>query len=340
MRTDDFEYSLPERYIAQHPADPRDLSRLMIVDRSSGRLRHAIFHQLPEFLNSGDALVINETRVIPARLTARKDPTGGKVELLLLRRMGSAVWEVLVGGKSLRAGTRLSLDGGPQAEILEELPGARRVVRFASPISVLLDQIGEMPLPPYIHEPLARRDEYQTVFATIPGSAAAPTAGLHFTPALLERLRDSGVHVVRIVLHVGVDTFLPVTESDPAEHVIHTEWCQVSAEGAVVINRVKAAGGRVVAVGTTTCRTLETAARAAAQGQALDAYEGSTDLYILPGYTFKVVDALVTNFHLPRSTLLMMVSAFAGRKRILAAYETAKQMGYRFYSFGDAMLIL
>ncbi len=340
MRTDDYEYSLPGGYIAQRPADPRDSSRLMIIDRSSRDLRHAIFNQLPEFLKQGDALVINETRVIPARLMGRKVPSGGKVELLLLRRLEPQVWEALAGGSGLRPGVRVAVGGGPEAEIVEELSGARRVVRFARPISSLLDRIGEMPLPPYIHEPLARPEEYQTVFATIPGSAAAPTAGLHFTPALLQRLQDSGVHVVKVVLHVGLDTFQPVTESDPAEHVIHSEWCRVSAEAADMINQVKAEGRRVVAVGTTTTRTLETAVAPDLPGQALSAFEGPTDLYILPGYQFKVVDALITNFHLPRSTLLMMVSAFAGRERILTAYETAKRMGYRFYSFGDAMLIL
>jgi S-adenosylmethionine:tRNA ribosyltransferase-isomerase len=340
VRTDDFDYDLPSEFIAQHPAEPRDSSRLMIIDRSSGEVRHATFNQLPELLYRGDTLVINETRVIPARLTAHKVPSGGKVELLLLRRLGPQIWESLVGGRGIRAGSRVSVTGGPEAEIVDELSGARRVVRFARPISGLLDRIGEMPLPPYIHEPLTHPDEYQTVFATVPGSAAAPTAGLHFTPALLGRLEACGVHIVRVVLHVGLDTFQPVTEPDPAEHVIHSEWCHVSSEVASVIDRAKAEGRRVVAVGTTTVRTLETAASQADQGHALREYEGATDLFILPGYRFRVVDAMITNFHLPRSTLLMMVSAFAGRERILAAYETAKRMGYRFYSFGDAMLIL
>jgi S-adenosylmethionine:tRNA ribosyltransferase-isomerase len=340
VRTDDYDYDLPERFIAQHPARPRDSSRLMLLDRSSGDVQHKVFNQLPELLQPGDVLVINETRVLPARLTGRKIPSGGKVELLLLRRLEAQTWETLVGGRGLRVGARLAVDGGPEAEIVRELSGARRVARFARPISSLLDRIGEMPLPPYIHEPLARRDEYQTVFARMPGSAAAPTAGLHFTPGLLQRIEDSGVHIVRIVLHVGLDTFLPVTETDPEEHVIHSEWCRVGAQAATTINQAKSDGKRVIAVGTTTTRTLETAAASSPPGQALSEHEGPTDLYILPGYPFRVVDALITNFHLPRSTLLMMVSAFAGRERILAAYETAKQMGYRFYSFGDAMLIL
>lgn len=340
MRTDDYDYRLPDEFIAQHPAHPRDSSRLMVVDRASGDLSHAIFNQVPEFLQPGDVLVLNETRVIPARLTAHKVPSGGKVELLLLRRVERQTWEVLVGGRGVRAGTRLSVDGGPQAEIVEEQSGARRLVRFAHPISGLLDRIGGIPLPPYIHEPLDHPDDYQTVFAAVAGSAAAPTAGLHFTPALLRRLEASGVGIVKLVLHVGLDTFLPVSEADPREHVIHSEWCRLTPEAALAITRARQAGRRVVAVGTTTSRTLEAAASQSGEGHTLAAYEGPTDLYILPGYRFKVVDGMITNFHLPRSTLLMMVSAFAGRERILAAYETAKRMGYRFYSFGDAMLIV
>lgn len=340
MQTDEFDYTLPERFIAQHPAEPRDSSRLMIIDRMTGEVEHAIFSQLPEYLQPGDALVINETRVIPARLMARKRATGGKIELLLLRRLEGQIWETLVGGRAVRSGTLLSVEGGPEAEVLRELAGGRRIVRFARPISDLLDTIGRMPLPPYIHQPLNHPDEYQTVFASVPGSAAAPTAGLHFTPTLMQRLEASGVRLIKVVLHVGLDTFQPVTEADPREHAIHTEWCRIDDLAASTVNRVKAAGGRVVAVGTTTTRTLETAAARAADGKTLDAYEGPTALYILPGFEFKVVDAMITNFHLPRSTLLMMVCAFAGRERILTAYETAKTMGYRFYSFGDALLIV
>jgi S-adenosylmethionine:tRNA ribosyltransferase-isomerase len=340
VQTDEYDYCLPDDFIAQRPAEPRDASRLMILDRASGDINHTYFNRLPEFLHPGDTLVVNETRVLAARLMARKVPSGGKVELLLLRRLGPQNWEVLVGGRGLKTGSRLAVIDGPQAEVIEVRPGGRRVVHFDQPISGELDRIGEMPLPPYIHEPLADPSEYQTVYASVSGSAAAPTAGLHFTPALLEGLEASGVRIVKVVLHVGLDTFQPVTEADPREHVIHSEWCRLTAAAASAINQAKRDGRRVIAVGTTTTRTLETAGAGAGEGQAVAGYEGATNLYILPGYTFKVIDALITNFHLPRSTLLMMVSAFAGRERILAAYEAAKQNGYRFYSFGDAMLIL
>jgi len=326
--------------IAQRPADPRDSSRLLVLDRGSGGLSHHSFRDLIRFLSPGDALVLNQTRVIPARLPARKIPTGGRVELLLLKRLAPQTWETLVGGKGLRPGRKLSLSEGMKGEILEDLGGARRVVRFSKPISPVLERIGEMPLPPYIHAPLQRPDEYQTVFARQPGSSAAPTAGLHFTPQLLAQIEANGVEVVKITLHVGLDTFAPVTEDDPQEHPIHREWCQVTPAAAEAINTVRAAGGRTVAVGTTTVRTLETAVVSDVSSQTVTAFEGPTDLYILPGFQFRVVDAMLTNFHLPRSTLLMMVSAFAGRKRVLNAYQIAKDAGYRFYSFGDAMLIL
>ena len=340
MRTDDFDYRLPEAFIAQRPVEPRDASRLMVMDRAGENLTHFSFHELPRFLTPGDALVLNETRVIPGRLPARKIPYGGKVEILLLKRLGSQTWEALVGGKGLKTGSRLSILHGPEAKIVNELGGARRVVHFARPISEELGRIGQMPLPPYIHVPLKDPEEYQTVYADRPGSAAAPTAGLHFTEALLERIKTIGVNIVKVVLHVGLDTFQPVTEEDPRGHLIHSEWCCVSREAADAVNRARAAGRRVIAVGTTTTRTLETAGLNAPAGQTVTSFEGASELYILPGFRFKVVDALITNFHLPRSTLLMMVSAFAGRERILAAYETARQLGYRFYSFGDAMLIL
>jgi len=326
--------------IAQRPADPRDASRLLVLDRGSGSLSHHSFRDLIRFLSPGDALVLNQTRVIPARLPARKVPTGGRVELLLLKRLAPQTWETLVGGKGLRPGRKLSLSEGMEGEILEDLGGARRVVRFSKPISPALERIGEMPLPPYIHAPLQRPDEYQTVFARQPGSSAAPTAGLHFTPQLLAQIEANGVEVVKITLHVGLDTFAPVTEDDPQEHPIHREWCQVTLAAAEAINAVRAAGGRIVAVGTTTVRTLETAVVSDVSSQTVTAFEGLTDLYILPGFQFRAVDVMLTNFHLPRSTLLMMVSAFAGRKRVLNAYQIAKDEGYRFYSFGDAMLIL
>jgi S-adenosylmethionine:tRNA ribosyltransferase-isomerase len=310
------------------------------VPRDDTPIEHRTFSNLPEYLRHGDALVLNETRVIPARLRARKSPGGGRVELLLLRRLEPQVWEALVGGKGVRPGRRLVVEGGPEVEVLEDLGGPRRALRFAQPLSPQLEAIGEMPLPPYIHTPLQSPEEYQTVFARLPGSAAAPTAGLHFTPELLLRIESRGVRVVRLLLHIGLDTFAPVTEDVVEDHPIHTEWCQVSAEAVETLRETRAAGGRVIAVGTTSVRALETAAQTAGPGEVVAPFEGATDLYILPGHPFRAVDALLTNFHLPRSTLLMLVSAFAGREKILGAYETAKATGYRFYSFGDAMLIV
>jgi S-adenosylmethionine:tRNA ribosyltransferase-isomerase len=295
-------------------------------------------------------LVINETRVIPARLYARKIPSGGKLELLLLRHEDEHTWEVLAGGKGLSPGQRFRVDAGPEGEVVEVLDGPRRRVRFDAPIENWLDQAGHVPLPPYIHTPLSDPERYQTVYSRQPGSVAAPTAGLHFTPGLLEKLAGQGIQNVRITLHVGLDTFAPVTEENPLEHRIHNEWCQVTPEVSRAINLAHEAGGRIVAVGTTSVRTLESAAIDTGSGSGrqddhspasvLRPYTGPTSLYILPGYPFRVVDAMITNFHLPRSTLIMLVSAFAGRERILQAYEAAKQAGYRFYSFGDAMLIL
>ncbi|MCJ7708888.1 MAG: tRNA preQ1(34) S-adenosylmethionine ribosyltransferase-isomerase QueA [Anaerolineales bacterium] len=340
MRTSDFDYDLPPDRIAQTPAEPRDSSRLLVLDRQRETVSHHVFQDLPALLDPGDVLVINQTRVLPARLRARKVPSGGKVELLLLKRIAPRTWEVWVGGKGLLPGRRLAVEGGPEAEVVEDLGGPRRLVCFSAPISPDLDRIGEMPLPPYIHTPLRRPDQYQTVYALDPGSAAAPTAGLHFTPALLARIEARGIGLARVTLHVGLDTFAPVIEEDPQAHAIHTEWCQVTPQAAAAINAARNVGRRIVAVGTTSVRTLETAARAAAPGQAVGAVEGATGLFILPGFEFRAVDAMVTNFHLPRSTLLMLVSAFAGRERVLRAYEIAKAEGYRFYSFGDAMLML
>ena len=339
MRTDDFNYPLPPERIAQHPADPRDSSRLLVYDRPSGRIEDTIFNQLVRFLKKEDVLVLNETRVLPARLWARKRPGGGKVELLLLRRIDQNTWEVLVGGKGLRAGRDLDLIGGGTCRVVQELGGARRIIEFDSSIEERLPQIGEMPLPPYIHEPLDHPDQYQTVFARDPGSAAAPTAGLHFTQPLLDRIASIGVGMAFITLHVGLDTFAPVREADPEQHQIHSEWCSISQSTADQINQRRAAGGRVIAIGTTTVRTLETAARLSTRPW-ISAFEGPTRLFILPGFEFFAVDALVTNFHLPRSTLLMLVSAFTGREQILRLYQHAITEEYRFYSFGDAMLIL
>jgi S-adenosylmethionine:tRNA ribosyltransferase-isomerase len=336
----DYDYQLPPEMIAQRPADPRDSSRLLILDRKRKTLSHYIFRDLPTFLSPGDALVLNETRVLPARLRGHKKSTGGRAELLLLNRISSQTWEALVGGKGMRVGREISLGKEVEAEIIEDLGGGRRLVRFNQPISHALDSIGEMPLPPYIHTPLENADEYQTVFARYSGSAAAPTAGLHFTPELIKVIERKDIAIAKITLHVGLDTFLPVNEEDPGKHTIHSEWCQVTPEAAERINAARRNGGRVIAVGTTTVRTLETASRISTPDHEVEPFEGLTDLYILPGFRFRIVDAMITNFHLPRSTLLMMVSAFAGRERVLEAYDIAMKEGYRFYSFGDAMLIL
>ena len=338
MKTDDFDYHLPLERIAQTPIEPRHAARLLVLDRAHDRLEHITFWEIGRFLRPGDLLVINQTRVIPARVYARKD-TGGRVELLLLRREDEHTWEALAGGKGMRPGRALSIEHGPAGRIVDDLGGSRRRVRFDEPLEPYLPRVGQMPLPPYIHVPLADPERYQTVYSVQPGSAAAPTAGLHFTHELIERLREQGVGFAGVTLHVGLDTFAPVTEDDPETHAIHTEWCELTPETAGQINAARARGGRIVAVGTTSVRTLETAARQAG-GQAVAPFSGPTNLYILPGYRFRAVDAMVTNFHLPRSTLLMLVSAFAGRERILNVYQTAVEARYRFFSFGDAMLIL
>lgn len=341
MKTSDFNYDLPESFIAQTPAEPRDSSRLLVLDRETGGVEHRIFREIGEFFHPNDLLVLNQTRVIPARIYARK-PTGGRVELLLLRRQDELTWDALVGGKGLRTGAVVEVENGPAAEILEERDGSERLIRFEEPIEPYFPKVGNVPLPPYIHEKLNDPERYQTVYAREPGSAAAPTAGLHFTPRLLEELGEKGIQLAYVTLHVGLDTFAPVTEDNPEEHQIHTEWCELSLPTAEAINRTRERGGRVVAVGTTSVRTLESAARYSYLGRfpKIAPFSGPTDLYILPGFEFHLVDAMITNFHLPRSTLLMLVSAFAGRERILGTYETAKREGYRFYSFGDAMLIL
>jgi len=341
MKTSAFDYHLPKHMIAQIPAEPRDSSRLMVLHRDSGTLEHRTFRDLGMYLVREDLLVLNRTRVIPARIYARK-PTGGRVELLLLRKHPAETWEALVGGKGAGAGTKLVVEAGPELEIISTEEGPRRLVRFSKAIEPYLASIGNVPLPPYIHEPLSDPERYQTVYATEPGSAAAPTAGLHFTPELLTRLGEQGVRQAFVTLHVGLDTFAPVSERDPAQHMIHTEWCEVPLETAALINAARERTGRVVAVGTTTTRALEAAARYSYLGRfpRIAPYADNTDLFILPGFRFSVVDAMITNFHLPRSTLLMLVSAFAGREVILNAYEIAMKEGYRFYSFGDAMLIL
>jgi S-adenosylmethionine:tRNA ribosyltransferase-isomerase len=378
MKTSDFDYNLPESSIAQTPVEPRDSSRLLVLHRDTGEVEHRIFREVGDYLKAGDLLVLNQTRVIPARIYARKE-TGGRVELLLLRRRDELTWEALVGGKGLRVGKNLFVESddssrrdeekstsGPtrmlredvgilkvNAEIIEVLDGSERLIKFSEPIEPYFSKVGNIPLPPYIHEKLIDPERYQTVYAREPGSAAAPTAGLHFTPRLLEELQGKGVKIAYVTLHVGLDTFAPVTEENPEEHKIHTEWCELSQETTDLINQTRKAGGRVVAVGTTSVRTLESAAKASIVDNSinedsrisipeyrLSSFVGPTSLYILPGYEFKVVDAMITNFHLPKSSLIMLVSAFAGRERILKTYETAIREGYRFYSFGDAMIIL
>jgi S-adenosylmethionine:tRNA ribosyltransferase-isomerase len=336
LKTSDFDYHLPESSIAQTPAEPRDSSRLLVLRRDTGTLEHRIFRDVSDYLRVGDLLVLNQTRVIPARIFARKQ-TGGRVELLLLRRRDHLTWEALVGGKGLCVGTKVHVDDGPEAEILEILEGSERLIKFAEPIEPYFSKVGHVPLPPYIHEELADPERYQTVYAKEPGSAAAPTAGLHYTPRLLDELKTKGVKLAYVTLHVGLDTFAPVNEENPEDHKIHTEWCELSQETADLIKQTKQSGGHVVAVGTTSVRTLESAM---VGREIISSHIGPTSLFILPGYQFKVVDAMITNFHLPKSTLLMLVSAFAGREKILETYETAVRERYRFYSFGDAMLIV
>ena len=341
MKTSDFDYHLPESSIAQTPVEPLDSSRLLALNRATGELSHCIFREITDFLLAGDLLVLNQTRVIPARIFAHKE-TGGKVELLLLRRRDTLTWEALVGGKGLSVGKKVVVEDGPQAEVVELLNGSERLIRFSEPIEPFFPRVGNVPLPPYIHEKLSDPERYQTVYAREPGSAAAPTAGLHFTPRLLDEVQAKGVKIAYVTLHVGLDTFAPVTEENPEEHKIHTEWCELLQATADAINATRATGGRVIAVGTTSVRTLETAGQQTVHGPSsiVQPFLGSTSIYILPGYQFTVVDAMITNFHLPKSTLIMLVSAFAGRERILSAYENAIREGYRFYSFGDAMLIL
>lgn len=340
MKTSDFDYKLPIEYIAQTPATPRDSARLMVLDRASGEIQHSIFRDVGKFLFRGDLLVINQTRVILARLFGQKSGTGGKVELLLLRPVDSLSWEVLVGGKGLGTGRKIDLEKGIRAEIIDVLDGSHRIVRFNQPVDKILAEIGSVPLPPYIHSTLSDPERYQTVYAKDPGSSAAPTAGLHFTNQLMDQLISEGIQFASLSLNIGLDTFAPVTEEKPTDHKIHTEWCRLDENSVDKINRTPKKGGRIIAVGTTSVRALESAALGAEPERSVVAMDGPTDLFILPGYQFRVVEALITNFHLPKSTLLMLVSAFAGREKILDAYEIAKKEGYRFYSFGDAMLII
>jgi S-adenosylmethionine:tRNA ribosyltransferase-isomerase len=354
MRVSDFDYHLPEQYIAQRPVEPRDSSRLMTINRRTGELEHRVFRDILNLINPGDVLVLNNTRVIPARLQASKAKTGGAVEVLLLRQLDEVRWLVLVGGRNVNVGVELAFgETGVTAEVVEQLDEAERVLRFNQPINRFLDNLGNVPLPPYIHEPLINPERYQTVYSKLEGSAAAPTAGLHFTPDLLHALRQKGVQFAYCTLHIGLDTFKPVRVEQVSEHHIHSEEASLSPDDAHIINQAKLAGGRIIAVGTTAARTLETAgilseggepARAYEQAEACPwrpviAFQRDTNLFIYPGYRWRVVDAMITNFHLPKSTLLMMVSAFATREIILNAYEVAKQEGYRFFSFGDATFL-
>ena len=366
MRTSDFEYDLPPELIAQTPVEPRDSSRLLVLERATGRIQHRRFTQVLDYLRPGDVMVFNQSRVIPARISGRRQGTGGRVQLLLLRRESPGLWQALgQPGRSLRPGSIIEVepfksphaplckrgtkvvpfgkegtDEGLQVEVIASGDGGIKTVRLSSEEDIL--RLGEMPLPPYIHRRLEEPERYQTVYARETGSAAAPTAGLHFTQPLLDRLEDGGVELVFLTLHVGLDTFRPVQGEDPRQHQIHTEYYDLGEQAADTLDRARGEGRRIIAVGTTSVRVLEQVAQRARQGDVnrLIAARGQADLFILPGYSFQVVDAMITNFHLPRSTLLMLVSAFAEREQVLAAYREAMTRGYRFYSFGDAMLIV
>lgn len=340
MDLKDFNYDLPEELIAQDPLEDRSSSRLMVLHKDTGRIEHKIFRDIIDYLNPGDCLVINDTKVIPARLMGIKEDTGAAIEVLLLKRNVDDVWECLVKpGKKARTGARIIFgEGLLVGEIVDVIEDGNRMIKFhyEGIFEEILDKLGQMPLPPYITHKLQDKNRYQTVYARNEGSAAAPTAGLHFTKELLDKIKEKGVNVVSITLHVGLGTFRPVKVDKIEEHHMHTETFNISKEAADTINRARAAGGRVIAVGTTSCRTLESAA---ADDGTIPARSGDTDIFIYPGYKFKAIDGLITNFHLPESTLIMLVSALAGRDNIMNAYETAVKERYRFFSFGDAMFI-
>ena len=341
MNTKDFYYELPPELIAQTPAAVRDQSRLLVYHKDSGDIEHKIFHDVIDYLNPGDALVINETRVLPARLIGQKEDTGGSMEFLLLKRISYDTWETLVKpGRRAKPGAVFTFGGGKlRAIVLDNAEDGGRIVQFHfdGVFEEILDELGQMPLPPYITEQLQDKARYQTVYAKEEGSAAAPTAGLHFTPELLDRIRQKGVDVVPVLLHVGLGTFRPVKEEDVANHHMHSEYYEVTPEQAEAINAARARGGRIVCVGTTSVRTLESAST---DDGVVHAQSGWTQIFITPGYRYKAVDALITNFHLPESTLLMLVSAFIGREQALSVYNTAVQERYRFFSFGDAMFMV
>lgn len=348
MKTSNFNYTLPQELIAQTPIEARDQSRLMVLNRNSNSIKHQRFFEVIHYLQAGDVLVFNNSRVIKARLKARKVDTGGNLEVFLLHRLSPNVWETLVrSNKRINMGAKIEIvddsavgsqqNRSVQAEVVGFGEGGIRVIAFSD--DTVLPQLGEVPLPPYIRKPLANPERYQTVYAKVPGSVAAPTAGLHFTPELINRIKEKGIHCLFVTLHVGLDTFRPVREDDPRKHPIHREYGVLGNETADEISRAKAEGRRVICVGTTTARLIEAAAQPGSSVH-LHSFEGWINLFILPGYQFKIVDALITNFHLPKSTLLMLVMALAGKDLINRSYQEAIAQKYRFYSFGDAMLIL
>lgn len=338
MKTADFAYDLPEELIAQDPLSDRAASKLLVIDKVTEKRTHTDFHHIGDYLNSGDCLVINNTKVIPARLIGERENTGGKVEILLLKRKENNIWETLVKpGKKARIGSRIVFGGGIlKAEVVDIIEEGNRLVKFEFDgiFEEILDKLGQMPLPPYITHELKDKNMYQTVYAKYEGSAAAPTAGLHFTEKLLDDIEKSGVNIARVTLHVGLGTFRPVKVDDVSKHHMHTEFYQVSKEAAATINNTKKNGGRIICVGTTSCRTIESASD---RNGIVQAGEGDTSIFIYPGYRFRVLNGLITNFHLPESTLLMLVSALTGRDNIMSAYKEAVEMKYRFFSFGDAM---
>ncbi len=340
MNKSDFYYDLPKELIAQTPLEPRDSSRLMTVDKITGKINHRRFYDIIDELNEGDCLILNNTRVLPARMYGIKEDTGAKVEFLLLTNKGNDVWESITGpGKRAKIGTKFVFgDGLLKAEIIDVLEGGNRLVKFIynGNFYETLDKIGQMPLPPYITEKLENGERYQTVYSKTVGSAAAPTAGLHFTQELMDKIRDKGVNIGYVTLHVGLGTFRPVKTDDISQHIMHSEHYWLPAETAELINRTKANGGRVIAVGTTSCRTLESVATFNGK---IEEAEGWTDIFIYPGYEFKCIDALITNFHLPESTLIMLVSAFCGYENTMNFYKTAVEEEYRFFSFGDAVFL-
>ena len=340
MTTKDFYYDLPQELIAQTPLKDRTASKLLVMDKESGEVEHKHFRDILDYLRKGDCLVMNNTRVIPARLYGAKERSGGKIEFLLLKRIDLDTWEVILKpGKKAKPGSRFEFGNGLlRAEVIEIIEDGKRIVKFEydGVWEEILDKLGEMPLPPYIKEKLEDKERYQTVYSKIEGSAAAPTAGLHFTEELIQKIREKGVEIVYLTLHVGLGTFRPVSVENVEEHIMHTEHYEVSAEAAEKINSVRENGGRIIAVGTTSVRTLETVAD---NDGKLKAQTGDTNIFIYPGYKFKIVDSLITNFHLPESTLLMLISAFAGKENIFNAYKIAVEEKYRFFSFGDAMFI-